>query len=64
MSRSPCTCIMGDTHLPVDGKSFPHSSLHLLERICCVPIKVVEVANPILTEERPRHGTMELPQFI
>lgn len=55
---------MGDTHLPVDGKSLPHSSLHLLERIRCVPIKVVEVTNPILTEERPRHGTMELPQFI
>lgn len=29
-----------------------------------MPVKVIEVADPFLAEERPRHGTMELPQFV
>ena len=55
--------IMNGAYVPIDSISFPHASLHLLERIHYVPIEVVEVADPILVEEWPRHRTMEFPQF-
>ena len=54
---------MVSTHLNVDGESLLQTRSKEVQRLLCVAVEDVKVADTLLAEERARHRTMELPHF-